>query len=301
MNWLRLLLVVVTVLALLAASVASWAILLMIFGQKPVEEPESIGADAFSRSWVGYRALVELLGKKLPVRVVRHDPLAFAAPKQPLLLLEPSNQTDSVLLLFELGETEGPGPPVVVVLPKWQFNPLPDQRSWVENVSRRNPQDPWQVLFFLLTTKVGKGQRLAEHRVFQATTPLTMPARVASSDPRFSGLDGLAIELPAPQALAEPWPGLEPIVYAGPALIVVKVIGSEHYVLTDPDLLNNGGLGRGEHATFTQRLLIDALGAEEIVVDASLTHPAVPRRNVWRRLLDFLRSHRRPVGEQKVR
>lgn len=68
-----------------------------------------------------------------------------------------------------------------------------------------------------------------------------------------------------------PRPGLEPEVVCDGRLLVARHQPTEEspevYLIADPDLLNNHGLGRGDNAALVVELLTHRLGAKGVVLD----------------------------------
>jgi AAA lid domain len=95
------------------------------------------------------------------------------------------------------------------------------------------------------------------------------------------------VDLAPAQLLAEA-PQLEPIVRC-PGGILVGQLGGEGppgVVVADPDLLNNQGLGRADHAALLYDLLATRLGAEGVVFDETI-HGFVRRGGLLAELLSF--------------
>jgi hypothetical protein len=238
------------------------ALLLGAKGGAGGEVPSS-ASDAYSRSAVGHRAFVELLRRTgVPVVVSRHGSGTRAAHAT-LLVLEPHpDRTDSPDDFGEsLGEMLSRARRTLVVLPK--------RRAVVSPVSNRVRAAP--LLPAADPEKVASASDL-DARVVR-------PGVVGGWRGSIPG----APTLPDPQLLeAEGW---EPLLACDQGVLVGA--RGDALVLSDPDLLANHGLGRGENASIALALVDRAReGSLPVVVDETLHgHAAAP--SVWSELLRF--------------
>lgn len=244
-------------------------LLYMIFGD-PAGEVDVLGANSFSRSALGYRALVEVLEHEVPVVVSRLASEHKASPSAPLLLLEPPAHRDGLVRLARVLETaRGRLVPIVVVLPKWrgwrESGVVDDAPAgWVSRVELLALEEPQQVLATLLGDAEAEG-----------TTEVRRGAAVRGA---------AAADLSYPQLIRSS--RLETVVPYGGDALIARLPDAEVYVIADPDLLNTAGLGRGDNALLVHELLIGRLAPEALVVDEVL-HGFGRSQTIWRALLDF--------------
>jgi hypothetical protein len=236
----------------------------------------SSGTDAYSSSAIGYQALVELLETSDATTVVstttitETDGLGLVH-----LMLEPKLTTERQRLLFEdrLLESVLSDANVVVVLPKWLSRADYYKRGWVESVSQRPESEVEGVLAQVIMESPdsagGSLVRLSGDPGEVSTTP--WPDRVP--------------ELPYPQLIKEGYGGSESVLATSKGSLI-SYLGDGIYVISDPDLLNNAGLGKGDNAAIIHDFLVSHLKANRIVIDETV-HGYVRAKSIWSELLDF--------------
>jgi len=241
-----------------------------VFGDE-LSEPPSFGADTWSRSALGHRALLDLL-RRLghTVLISRNRTAAKAADGALVALLEP-----------ELGEEDGP------------MEALLDD---IDESSRR--------LLVVLPKRTGRPDPLRPR--WLASTEL-VPLATAS---RILDILDLEAEVVRPEGSIVDWSGplpaptvdrpqlmrssqLRPLVASGEGMLAGEVIMEVEdrrwhcVILADPDVIETHGLGRGGNAALALALL-DRLGAGDgpIVVDETL-HGHALQPSIARELLRF--------------
>lgn len=266
---------------LLAVAGFAFAISLffLVFGEEP-EEVESPGADAFSRSALGYRALAAFLDEAgTTVLVSRYAPVESLGPGAGLVLLEPEAVVPGPdpELRRRLEGAERRGAPVVVVLPKWRSRSDPEKRAWVSAVE---PMPDWVVSRVL---EDALGAELDDDAVgrFLDTGPWRGPLA-----------EGIVPALDRPQLLAPGLDGLEPLLWSDRGVLVARHRERLLTVVADPDLLNTHGLGRGDNAAVAHRLFVGGPGLPvdppppAWVIDETL-HGFERAPSLWRELLEL--------------
>jgi hypothetical protein len=251
----------------IGVGLASFAVAVGIAVLGDGSAPPSAGADSYSRSALGHHALVELLRRlDVPVVVSRHDSVARAATRGVVVVAEPRLLGDPArvgALLDQAGTA-------LVVLPKWHGAADPGHRAWIARADLYDLADVNAVL-----AACGLPGR--------AVRP-GAPARWTIAD----GLDLGAAEptLAGPQLIEGS--GLDPVVSAGDAILVGHVARGDRelWVLTDPDLVANHGLGRGDNAVLAVAILDKLRNGGPVVVDETL-HGHVSLPSVWRELATF--------------
>jgi len=249
----------------IAAAALSFAVTLFfyVFGEAPAEV-SSPGANTFSRSALGYDALVTFLGEAGgTVRVSRFATASRLGPSAGLLLLEPPTDDDSMDAVRTLvsGAIKRRAP-IVVVLPKWSWQGDPDDPSRVRSVEPLAAHRIGRLISVLMAAPSVDAAKKAGR-----WAPLRPQGSAAHSD--FTGplADGLAPELARPQVLVDRLPTFEPLAATSAGSLVVVDPSRRLTLVADPDLLNTYGLGRGDNAALARRLF---LGGE-----APLADPAV--------------------------
>jgi hypothetical protein len=235
-----------------------------IFTDTP-SDVDSNGADSFSSSAVGHRALIELL-EHSGRRVVRSRgrSAAKAADHALLLLLEPPAHAAE-----RLSEMLAHADHCLVVLPKWSWEGDLLHPDWIRAAS-------------LLPAEAVEGCWHAAG----GDGPL---ARLAAPPASWRTENLLAMpSLPRPQ-LVQPKTSLAAIGCDEGALLVELPArpGASHWVLTDPDLLANHGIGRGDNARLCLEILDRAGGGERTIVVDETLHGHAAARNLWRELGRF--------------
>jgi hypothetical protein len=251
----------------IAGLAAGSFVLAIVFGAFAGElgRPESAGADAFSRSAIGHGALVELLpALGIEVSLRRRSGPPDVGPERPLLLLEPREPP-----LAPFGEAVRPafvdlrdralhrGAATVVALPKRHAVPSAFRPGWLGSAEVRGVEPAWRVARALAGEDADLELALREGRRFSCETEWG---------------ETVAVEVPMLQALA-PTDAAEPLVHCGDeGWIVARLAGDgpPTVLVTDPDVLANFGLGRGENARVVYGLLARGLGATSVVIDETI-------------------------------
>ena len=241
-----------------------------VFGEAPAQI-SSPGANTFSRSALGYHALVSFLGEAGgTVRVSRFSTAKVLGPEAGLLLLAPPGDAGSLDAVRTLvGGAIRSGAPIVVVLPEWHWRIDPDDRSRVKSVEPVGADRIARLLGVLLAAPAPDLAEGAGH---------WMPIR-----PRGPGAggglggplaEGLSLELVRPQVLPADLPGFEPLVEIAAGPVIAVDPARRMTIVADPDLFNTHGLGRGDNAALARRLLVDGgqglVTPETWVVDETL-------------------------------
>jgi len=258
--------------AVSAVSLAS-AILLAIFGDV-VHTAQSAGADSFSRSAIGHRGLVELLrGLDLPVLVSEHDTASKLPDDATLVVLEP--------LVVEQGTRSGALADMIaassralVVLPKWYGEDDPTNPSRLVRVALVPDEEIEPILRAL---GIGDGRLVRRPR--GGPVPLEGDAL---------GLDPLPpADLVGPQLIQSEL--IEPVLWTGAGVLVgeVEIGDATVWVLSDPDLLSNHGLGRGDNAVLALSLVLALRGERGALVIDETLHGFRSEPSIWRVLFEF--------------
>ena len=221
------------------------------------------GANAFSYSAIGHKGLVETLRRlNVPVLVNRGIE-RVAGPTSLLVVAEPPAAAVRDGRVPGLGAAGA----VLWVLPKRRGPPAAAHPGWVEFV---RPLARLEV------------ERVLRHIVRDGTV-------VRTSGPLFpkGGSFRLVPTLDAPQLMRSS--RLDPIVATEDGMLVGEFRrgGRPIWILSDPDVLSNHGLGRGDNAVFVLKL-IERLRPEggTVIIDET-AHGFAQRRSLWRSALRF--------------
>lgn len=214
-----------------------------------VTPTQSFEPNAFSRSYVGHMALVEFL------REVGFDVLVNRAPLDPdreggirgVAFLEPEPIPEGRRLPWR--PAGDPFDALLVALPKWKAAPNPFRGGWIADRNLRSPEE-----------------------VFSASGPGAPGPVVWAGSGRATVSfvpDGPRFEIEAETLQVFP-DVAEDLVVARVAAgaVAVRDADREGLVwLSDPDVLSNGGLGRGENAAFVEALFSRAFPGRALIVD----------------------------------
>jgi hypothetical protein len=192
------------------------------------------GGDALSKSAVGFAGARFLLDKAdVPVTLGKGPPPPGAFS---LVILTPeiSTGTDAIAALAQSGVR-------LIVLPKWMVAPEPLHPGWVRNAGIWNDATVAALMTPLVKkAKIRQGgsrtQLAAMYPRFKPTLPL-QPVSIETVQ-TISG-DNLEPDIVDDEGYA----------------VLAQVKGTRTYILADPDLLNNHGLGNADTARFAYRLI----------------------------------------------
>ena len=191
----------------------------------------SAGANTFSYSAIGHRAFVEILERvEMPVLVSRYDSAGKAGSSSLLVIAEPKPPTATATELKRLLSARN----VLLVLPKWDGAVRGLVPDWLAGAELMPADEAQQ----MLTAVLGAGSVLRpEGGLTLDTGPFPSPT------------------LAAPQLFQAP--GIDPVI-GGPQGILLGRLDrgwSTIWVLSDPDILSNHGIGQGDNALLAVRMI----------------------------------------------
>ena len=239
------------------------SVLLSVYGRDLLPKPFS-GANTFSDSALGHRALAELL-RSLGLGVYPRQSLEGGAigPERPLVLAEPDPSwlsTHSSRLESLRIQAKDRNAALVVVLPKWRpGKPDKNKPEWLASVEL-----------------LPDSQVLRVARALGDDIPESLGLLRVSGDSLDCGVDGkggLDVEIRTAQLLAALPKGLEAVVSCRGGSLIARLpleSGPPVFLISDPDLLNNHGLGRGANAEVIFSFLTRELGAKGVVFDETI-------------------------------
>jgi hypothetical protein len=258
-------------LAVAGLSLVASGVLGVLGGQ--VGEASSAGADAFSRSALGHHAFTELL-RELGYEVVlsRHDTFRRAGLRSVVVVAEPQVAAEgrSTGKLERIAATAGR---MLLVLPKRTGKPFDRRPAWLAETGKRSIEEAQRALDTVLRTRLDDEERPRKKAEQASHPPPTIEAHVVRGVP----LPAASSFGPAP-VLTElqliSGTALKPLIGTTGAMLAGLLEGADGeklVVISDPDLLANHGLGKGENAALVVQLLEKlAAPGEQLVFDETL-------------------------------
>lgn len=253
-----------TVYWLIAVSVLSFAgaAYFMIYGKQGDEG--AAGANAFSYSAIGHHGFVELLRRMdIPVLVSRDGSAAKAGSTSLLVVAEPRRTT----WIEDTVETLLPAENMLVVLPKWEGRARRDKVYWLERAGLM-PQS---------TVESTLRQLVAGASLRRYAEPVEWDAN------RFA----ISPDIANPQLIQSA--RLKPVIASPQGILVGQMFrGSQRiWVISDPDILSNHGLGRGDNAVLSLRLVEAMRPAGGAVIVDETIHGYWQPQSLWRSLFEL--------------
>jgi hypothetical protein len=239
-----------TMLVVTAIGVLAFVAMLVLGAYAPdLRSGRNGGAHALSNAATGFSGLVRLAeatGRK-PVIVRSKDQLK----SEDLTVITPDHGwTD----LGDILERRGPRV-TLLVLPKWETSPDKERPGWVRVSGLLSPLDPARTL--APATPFGITRERTQRE------PLKTLAAAAPAELRFF----------APRILQSvSSKAVDPIITnARGAIVLGKLKDRQLYILADPDLLNNHGMGDERQARAALALLdfLNSTGAESVQFDVT--------------------------------
>ena len=254
------------VVGLVTAGLLSFAafILMLGWGQKE-GEPGQRSGPAPSNAAVGFAGVAELANHVFPVRMVE-DEADFDSYELLVVALTPRDDPERVAQLLR----RRAGQSTLLILPKWATVRDPDRRGWVR--------------------VRGPGLGGAADRLMGDDLDVEPLSAVGGVDTLAGAglLENIVIALPQSAQVIH-GEAVETLVgMPGEGALVAQLGQQPHYVVADPDLLNNHGISRPEAA----RAAIEMLGRmrpdedSAILFDTSGALQPPPRRNLLRAMFE---------------
>jgi hypothetical protein len=239
-------------------------IVLTLFGDEIGGRP-SAAADAYSRSAIGHRGLVEILRKlDVPVEVSRGDSAAKA--KDGVLVIAEPVLDGGDAAIARLRDEIKAAPRTLVVLPKW-YGLADRDAAWIEEAELLPESDVRAVLDAIGVQ--AQLRRYVQPRPWESEHPdLPLPT------------------VKAPQAIdAET---TESMIYSGRDTLLGRFLvdGNEVWILADPDVIDNAGLRVHPNAQLAVAIL-DRLRRGGPVVFDEATHGYAEMPSLWHALFRF--------------
>ncbi len=238
------------------------ALALILFGES-LGGLRSPGANSYSYSALGHRAFVQTLrALDIPVVVSRARSGEKAGESALLVVAEPNREMMGREELVEMLWV----PQLLLVLPKWQGQPHPLNPQWMGSVDLLPASEVATVLKAVVHAELVRPTGEVSWRPgrFRATPTLSRPQLIRS-------------------------PLLRPIVAAEEGMLVAELTRQRGrvWILADPDLIANHGLGKGRNAALAMSM-IETLrpSGGAVVVDES-SHGLSRPPSLWRVFFEF--------------
>ena len=224
--------------------------------------PRTTGANSYSRSAIGHRALVNTLRNLgIPVEISRFRTVEKAGKGNLLLEIEPEPGTAAHKILPYLRSL----PHVLLVLPKWDGSTDPAKPIWIDQMDLRPTKDPKRVLDDVLSGS----------EIVRKDSPLAQEAT------RFGG----TIKLPKPQTFTADNVRALILNRDGVLLGSIKQGDNELWILSDPDLLSNAGIDEADNGVAIISIINALLPKGGTVIIDETLHGFEQRPNLMRTLL----------------
>jgi hypothetical protein len=230
-------------------------VLLGVYDQD-LERRPTPEANTFSYSALGHRGLADFL-RSMGLGVVSRQAASGGGlgPRHPLILAEPLDTSRMKELSREAGKL---GAPLVLVLPKWSPGlPSKEKPEWLSKVE------------LLPLSRTGRaasafGEEGKKIEVLRVPKGQRCSPGEGLSRPEL-GITAVHLQL------LKPAPGLASILGCPGGLLIARLETEPPvYLIADPDILNNQGLGRGDNAAAVYGFLTWDLGAAGVVFDETI-------------------------------
>lgn len=245
-------------------------------------------SSVFSRSAVGHMALAELLrAEGREVKVNRSREALGVEDDDLLLILAPNTAEHDIDHLRALiGQALARSRAVLIALPKWSTTPSSGERGRIARaqlISAGRAAKPLGALYALANDTLARSEDAVEWRTaldgLQPTIErpqLLVHNQVHRSD---RVLEAAGVQ---PQPLTQT--KIEPLVSTTGQVLVGQMPNTRLMVLSDPDVLANHGLPKGDNAALTLALIDRLLPADGAVVFDETLHGFAIVPSVWRLL-----------------
>jgi hypothetical protein len=231
------------------AAIATFALSLYFIGRQGEPGTDAVGPSSYSRSAIGHAGVAETLQRLgVPVVKSRNNSADKLGKDGVLVLAEPSATAVNEPALRALLDARA----VLLVLPKWTGRPSQRQPGWLSTAEEKSPaQAQWA-----LNLVAGGGEVVREGQ-----TPVWR-----------TNLLGRTPQLETPVQLMRSG-ALRPIV-GSPAGILVGELNQKRstWILADPDVIANHGIGRGENAALALAIINRLRGRDGAVVFDETIH-----------------------------
>lgn len=238
---------------LIAAGIVAFAALMLLVAYGGGISPRGDGrAHALSGSAVGFKGLVRLVGEFHDTYLIR-DLYDFDTENLVVIALEEQSRPEDLRRVLD----QRRGRATLIILPKWATVADPARRGWVRSIGPFVGPAAEETIGGDLDVRIAdEGDR---------------PARIAAGE---DILEGLTVPVPR---LAQAVSGkslvtILPLPEVEDAALVARLGDQPHYVVADPDLMNNHGLDDPAAARAALALIerLNATDAEGVDFDLTV-------------------------------
>jgi hypothetical protein len=284
-----------TLYLLIAIGLVTFVLGLVFAGFAPelFDPRNSPGTDSYSHSLVGHRAFRDWLEAMDIATVTGRNPEAYRLdPSTPILIIEPEVEAppswveamdaqDLPLAKFErlLYLSAEHEVPLLVVLPKWDWRPSFKRAGWIASKDLL-PPDKLEGLIDRLSHPDEVDKEQSANVLIRTTSHGNDEVRDGSAQKSFQ----LAVSNPLQLIGEADW--FTSLLSTPDGMLLGQVVDMPWYILSDPDIINNSGLAKGEHAEFMYRFLYEQLLAEGVIIDESV-HGYRSQGSVLKRAFSF--------------
>ena len=196
------------------------------------------GATPLSKSGIGFAGLAELMTLTGDPPAMAESPDDLTRASLLIVTIQPDSDLDALAHIVELRWQQ----PTLFVLPKWQTVPLLGHEGWETRLERLSRDVVDRRLNRIAAAGLGAGQSKAT-RVFIAGNKVTVPAELQW------------IKTAPAVIAAEPGQG-----------VLIRGNDPSHYVLADPDFINNAALKDPDKAEAALALIASLRPGEDPVL-----------------------------------
>ncbi len=244
---------------------------------------QTSGTNSFSKSAIGHAAFLELLrGQNIPVIVSRSNSVTKANDSTLLIVAEP--------LQREI--TKGGGLPLaertLLVLPKRYGFPALNRPSWVQGVGLLPVESVERILSaFLPNATVSRVESEPKWKNTSLADLHKIRPGQLDNDLLWAAIRSRGVPaIDRPQLIASE--DLIPIVASGDGILVggVKLDSGWVFVISDPDILANHGIGKENNAALLFDLLSLFRPADGSIIIDETVHGFRSNPNLWRQVFE---------------
>jgi hypothetical protein len=255
------------VIGLITAGLLSFAAFILMLGwSRPELRPGQPGGNAPSEAATGFAGITalsqDLLNARLP-----SDSRGVDSTDLLVVALDPRDDPDRVADLLR----RRAGDATLLILPKWEVEPDPDRRRWVRVKGPSLAQAADRLM--------GRGF---------SVEPLSRGGGAAPFTEGSDVLSRLVVAVPQQAQVIHGDRVVDLLGIPGEGALVAQLGNQPHYVVADPDLLNNHGIRQKNSARAAVEML-DRMRPDadsEIIFDTGDALAAPPKRNLLRAMFE---------------
>ncbi len=253
----------VLILILVGGCAIAGAAYLALYGEE-FGDPGTVQPSSYSRSAIGHRAFVETMRRLgIPILISRFDSPGKAGEGSLLVVAEPNGDAENLDLLDSLTSL----PRALLVLPKWRARADLKKPIWAERRTLVSGNDVLEVI----ANALGDA-KLQRHTGDTALKAGLFPGQIKLTDAQFITSDDLKPLISGPD---------------GTLLGEYAKGGNRLWVLSDPDLLSNQGIDKGDNAQIAFAIVAALRPSGGLVVFDETSHGFGERPNLLHRIFQL--------------